>query len=76
MVIWLPKTAGPYSLIEVTTLVLGWRTPVLREKPGAIKEATDTDSVMLHSMYGDEPPPLFRVNGVIGCAMSWNGLIQ
>ena len=37
----------------------------MREKPGAIKEATDTDSVMLHSMYGDEPPPLFKVWGVI-----------
>ena len=37
----------------------------MRKKPGAIKEATDTDSVMLHSIYGDEPPPLFKVWGVI-----------
>ena len=36
----------------------------MREKPGAIKEATDTDSVKLHSKNEDEPPPLLKVRGV------------
>ena len=37
----------------------------MREKPGAINEDTDTDSVMLHSKDEDEPPPLLKVCGVI-----------
>ena len=73
IIIWLPKTAGPYSLMEVTTLVLGRRTPVLREKPGAINEDTDTDSVILHSKDEDEPPPLLRVYGVIDWQKQKNG---
>jgi hypothetical protein len=65
MVIWLPKTAGPYSLSDVTKLVLGWSTPVFKENPGAIKGVMETDSLILHSIMGIEPPPLLKVWGVI-----------
>ena len=65
IVICVPNTVGPKSLISVTILVIGCNTPVFKWYPEAMKLAIEIDSPKLHSMEEEYPPPLLITKGVI-----------
>ena len=67
MIMSFPKTVGPKSLIPVTNEVSGCKTPVVKDKFEVVKYAIETDSPILHSIPNPDPPPLFKVEGVIDC---------